>query len=51
MSNCIKASYDYDLVKKCRRCGPISLKSNFHKKLGSKDGLDSRCFPCMKKKF
>ena len=31
MSNCIKDLYDYDLFKKCCRCGIISLKSNFHK--------------------
>ena len=30
MSNCIKELYDYDLVKKCGKCGIISLKSNFY---------------------
>ena len=30
MSNCIKVLYDYDMVKKCSKCGTISLKSNFH---------------------
>ena len=32
MSSCIKVLYDYDLVKKCRVCKIISLKSNFKKK-------------------
>ena len=31
MSSCIKDLYDYDLIKKCFKCGNISLKSNFHK--------------------
>ena len=31
MSNCIKDLYDYDLVKKCRVCEYISLKSSFNK--------------------
>ena len=51
MSSCIKNLYDYDLVKKCCRCENISLKSNFHKKLSSKDGLHPRCFPCVKKYY
>ena len=42
MSNCI----DYDLVKKCSKCGIISLKSNFHKNKKSKDGLTSLCKVC-----
>ena len=48
MSSCIKDLIDYDLVKKCSKCGNILLKSNFHKKLSSKDGLDPRCVPCWK---
>ena len=48
MSNCIKDVFDYDLVIKCSKRGIILLKSNFHKKLGSKDGLDPRCVPCLK---
>ena len=39
MSNCIKDLYDYDLVKKCSKCGIISLKSNFHKDNTRNDGL------------
>ena len=30
MSSCIKDLKDYDLNKKCSKCGIISLKSNFH---------------------
>ena len=48
MSNCIKDLYDYDLIKKCAKCGIISLKSNFHKNTKSKDGLHSYCIPCRK---
>ena len=47
MSNCIKDLYDYDLVKKCLKCGNISLKSNFHKNRNSKDGLFSYCKSCV----
>ena len=47
MSNCIKDLYDYDLVKKCSKCGIISLKSNFHKNNKSKDGLFSYCKSCV----
>ena len=39
MSGCIKDLYDYDPVKKCSRCGIVTLKSNFHKRTLSKDGL------------
>ena len=31
MSSCIKDFYDFDLVKKCCRCGILSLKSIFIK--------------------
>ena len=48
MSNCINDLYEYDLVKKCSRCGIISLKSNFHKNKKSKDELSSVCKGCMK---
>ena len=47
MSNCIKDLYDYDLVKKCLKCGIISLKSNFHKNKNSNDGLFSHCKSCV----
>ena len=47
MSGCIKDLCDYELVKKCRVCRNISLKSNFNKKK-SKDGLQSQCKFCVK---
>ena len=47
MSNCIKDLFDYDLVKKCIKCGIISLKSNFHRKLKSSDGLQPHCKSCV----
>ena len=30
-----------DLMKRCSRCGIFSLKSNFHEKSRSKDGLST----------
>ena len=48
MSICIKALYDYDLVKKCSKCGIVQLKSNFHKNKKSKDGLHPQCIFCRK---
>ena len=32
MSSCFKDLHEYELVKKCSKCGIISLKSNFQKK-------------------
>ena len=46
MSNSNKDLYDYDLVKKCLKCGNISLKSNFHKNKNRKDGLQAYCLCC-----
>ena len=43
-----------EMMKLCSECGKISLKSNFHKKSRSKDGLIPHCRPCRKiyrKKF
>ena len=48
MSNCIKDLYDYDLVKKCSKCGIISLKSNFHKDNTRNDSLYNQCKLCRK---
>ena len=48
MSNCIKDSFDYDLVKKCCRCKNILLKSNFKKNQTKKDGVQSFCISCFK---
>ena len=47
MKNCIEDLSDYDLVKKCRVCKNISLKSNFYKNTKSKDGLQSQCKFCV----
>ena len=48
MSNCIKDLYDYELVKKCSKCGIISLKSNFQKNTNRKSRVNSMCKVCMK---
>ena len=47
MSTCIKDLMDYDLIKKCSRCKNILLKSNFHKRSKSSDGLQSQCKFCV----
>ena len=49
MSTCIKNLYDYDLVKKCSKCGIISLKSNFFKNKNMNDGFQPYCKSCKKK--
>ena len=51
MSNCIKDLYDYELVKKCLKCGNISLKSNFHKNKNTNDGFQPYCKSCIKKYY
>ena len=48
MSICIKVLFDYDLGKKCSKCGIISLKSNFHENKSMKDGLQPLCISCVK---
>ena len=48
MSNCIKNLHDYELIKKCSKCGIISLKSNFHKNNTRNDGLCNQCKVCRK---
>ena len=48
MSNCFKELFDYDLAKKCSKCGIISLKSNFHENQNRKHGVNSMCKVCMK---
>ena len=47
MSNCIKDLNNYNLMKKCSKCGNISLKSNFHKNKKSKDGLFLQSKSCV----
>ena len=37
-----------DLMKRCSRCGVISLKSNFHKNKTKIDGLTQRSKLCRK---
>ena len=39
---------EYDLMKRCPKCGILSLKSNFHEKSRSKDGLIAHCKFCQK---
>ena len=51
MSNSIKHLFDCDLVKKCSKCGIISLKSNFHKDKSKTDGLKAICILCRKKYY
>ena len=46
MSSCIKDLFDYELIKKCLKCGNISLKSNFHKDKNREDGLQPYCIYC-----
>ena len=50
MSSCIEDLYDYDLIKKCSKCGIISLKSNFHKRTKSSDRLQPHCKNCILQK-
>ena len=49
MSTCFKDLFDYELVKKCCRCGIISLKCNFHKNKLVNKGCRSACKSCEKK--
>ena len=35
-------------MKRCSKCGIISLKSNFHKDKTKNDGLKSNCKVCRK---
>ena len=48
MSSCIKDLYDYELIKKCLKCGNFSLKCNFnfHKDKNREDGLQPYCISC-----
>ena len=50
MSNCIKDLYNYDLIKKCSKCGIVKLKCNFHKRSKSSDGLQPQCKNCILQK-
>ena len=50
MSSCIKELFDYDLVKKCSKCGNISLKIIFHKDKATKNGLNPIYESCRNRK-
>ena len=49
MRGCIKDLYDYDLIKNCRVCKNILLKSNFHKNKNMSDEFNPQCKFCTKK--
>ena len=51
MSNCFKDLYEYGLIKKCRLCKNISLKSNFNKSKTKKDGYRSECRSCCREYY
>ena len=46
MSKCIKDLYDYNLIKKCLKCGIVKLRINFHKNNKSIDGFQPYCISC-----
>ena len=46
MSNCIKDFYDYNLIKKCSKCGIVSLKLNFYKDRTTNVGHRPCCKRC-----
>ena len=48
MSSCIRDLYDYELVKKCSKCGILPLKSNFHKNENMNDGFQPYCISYVK---
>ena len=50
MSNCIKDLYNYNLIKKCSKCAIVKLKSIFHKRSKSSDGLQPQCKNCILQK-
>ena len=51
MTACIKDLYYYKMVRKCRVCKNISLKSNFYKNKTKKDGYRSECISCCKEYY
>ena len=50
-TKCFKDLYDYELVKKCRVCKNISLKSKFNKIKTKNDGYRSECRSCCKEYY
>ena len=51
MSLCIEDIYNYDIVKKCRVCKNISLKTIFNKNKTKMDGYRSECRSCCKEYY
>ena len=51
MSTCIKDLYDYELVRKCSKCGIICLNSDFRKNKTKNDHLNSICEVCRKQYY
>ena len=51
MSNSTKDLFDYNSVRKCSKCGTISLKSNFYKDSIKKDDYISECKFCSKEYY
>ena len=51
MSSCIIEIMDYGIVKKCKKCGKISLRSDFHEDETKNDGLKSNCKVCRKNQY
>ena len=49
MSNCIEDLFEYDLVKKCCRCGIFFLMSDFYKYKTKRNGYRPECKICSKK--
>ena len=45
MSSCSKDFHEYEIIKKCFKCGNVSLKSNFRE--NKKDGLQPICKVCV----
>ena len=51
MSGSFKDIFDYDFVKKCLKCGNISLKNNFYKNKNMSDGLCNQFKVCRKQYY
>ena len=51
MSSCIEDLLEHDLIKKCSKCGIISLKRDFHENKITKDGLGNHCRKCWKQNY
>ena len=51
MNNCIKDLIDYDLIKKCSKCGIVKLKSKFQKNKKMSDSLYNKCKVCRKEYY